>query len=85
VALVRYDFLHLFDGRVVSGEEQMRKPNPQFYKLLLERYELNANEVLFIDDNLRNVQAAEALGIKSIVFKSPQQLEDELRQSGILS
>jgi 2-haloacid dehalogenase len=85
VALARYDFLHLFDGRVVSGEEQMRKPDPRFYKLLLERYKLSADEVLFIDDNLRNVQAAEALGIKSIVFKSPQQLEDELRQSGILS
>jgi 2-haloacid dehalogenase len=35
VALVRYDFLHLFDGRVVSGEERMRKPDPRFYKLLL--------------------------------------------------
>jgi 2-haloacid dehalogenase len=84
VALVRYDFLHLFDGRVVSGEEQMRKPNPQFYKLLLERYELNANEVLFIDDNLRNVQAAEALGIKSIRFENPEQLTKRFDAAGIM-
>ncbi len=84
VALERYDFLHLFDGRVVSGEEKLRKPDPRFYQLLLQRYQLNPEEVLFIDDNLRNVQAAEALGIRSIRFESPVQLKATLEQLGIM-
>lgn len=78
IALERYDFLHWFDGRVVSGEEKTRKPFPEIYQRLLERYNVNAGEVLFIDDSLRNVQAAEILGIRGIHFQSPGQLKDEL-------
>ena len=80
VALQRYDFLHWFDGRVVSGEEKMRKPHPKFYYLLLQRYSLQPDETLFIDDNHRNVLAAEDLGIDSIHFQSPEQLERELKE-----
>lgn len=84
IALERYEFLHWFDGRVVSGEEKMRKPLPQFYQVLLDRYSLEPAQALFIDDNLRNVKAAEELGIESIYFQSPQQLRAELRQRQIL-
>jgi 2-haloacid dehalogenase len=84
VALQRYDFLYWFDGRVVSGEERMRKPDLKFYQVLLDRYELNANEVLFIDDNLRNVQAARSLGIETIQFHSAHQLKAELKNCNIL-
>jgi len=84
VALRLYDFLHLFDGRVVSGEERMRKPDPRFYELLLHRYELQTDEVLFIDDSRRNVDAAEALGIKSIRFENPEQLKEALVQLHIM-
>lgn len=80
IALVRYNFLHWFDGRVVSGEEKMRKPFPQFYQRLLDRYNVNPAEAVFIDDSLRNVKAAEALGIKSIHFQSPEQLRQELKK-----
>ncbi len=79
-ALRLYDFLHLFDGRVVSGEEKMRKPDPRFYQILLDRYHLQTNEVLFIDDNVRNVAAAEKMGIKSIRFQTPEELEKELEK-----
>ena len=84
IALVRYNFLHWFDGRVVSGEEKMRKPFPQFYQLLLDRYNVNPGEALFIDDNLRNVKAAEELGIKSIHFNSPSVLAEELANNNML-
>ena len=84
IALVRYNFLHWFDGRVVSGEEKMRKPFPEFYKLLLNRYNVKAEEALFIDDNFRNVKAAEELGIKSIHFRSPEQLRKTLKDAGLL-
>jgi 2-haloacid dehalogenase len=83
IALVRYNFLHWFDGRVVSGVEKMRKPFPQFYQRLLDRYNVSPVEALFIDDSLRNVKGAEAVGIKGIHFTSPEQLKDELRKRGI--
>ncbi|MBL7743937.1 MAG: HAD family phosphatase [Chitinophagaceae bacterium] len=84
IALVRYDFLHWFDGRVVSGEEKTRKPFPEFYRRLLHRYGVNPSEALFIDDSLRNVKAAEALGIASIHFEGPEPLRQKLEEAGIL-
>ena len=84
IALERYDFLHWFDGRVVSGEEKMRKPSPEFYHVLLQRYGLQPHETLFIDDNLRNIKAAEELGIKCIPFQSPVQLREALQQLDVL-
>jgi 2-haloacid dehalogenase len=84
IALVRYNFLHWFDGRVVSGEEKTRKPFPEFYQRLLDRYNVNPAEALFIDDNLRNVKAAETLGITSIHFQSPSQLKEEIKRHNLL-
>lgn len=85
IALQRYEFLHWFDGRVVSGEEKMRKPFPEFYRVLLNRYNLQPHETVFIDDNLRNVKAAEAIGIRGIHFQSPQALKEALQKEGILA
>jgi 2-haloacid dehalogenase len=85
IALKLFPFFHWFDGRVVSGEEKMRKPTNEFYHLLLSRYQLAADEVLFIDDNERNIKAAEALGIRSIRFHNPEQLENDLREEGLLN
>jgi 2-haloacid dehalogenase len=84
IALVRYNFLHWFDGRVVSGEEKMRKPFPEFYQLLLNRYKVAADQAIFIDDNARNVKAAEQLGITSVLFQSPGQLRNVLSSYQIL-
>ncbi|MFT3677815.1 MAG: HAD-IA family hydrolase [Chitinophagaceae bacterium] len=84
IALVRYDFLHWFDGRVVSGEEKTRKPFPEFYHRLLNRYEVDPAKAVFIDDNLRNVKAAQELGIDSIHFQSPAQLQQELQQRKLI-
>jgi 2-haloacid dehalogenase len=84
IALERYDFLGWFDGVVVSGTEKDRKPFPSFYNTLLTRYQVKPQEALFIDDNLRNVHAAEQLGIASIHFTSPEQLREKLPAYGVL-
>ena len=84
VALQRYDFLHWFDGIVMSGEERTRKPFPEIYQLLLDRFEVNSSEAVFIDDSLRNIEGAEAIGIAGIHFQSPQQLLQELKKSQII-
>ncbi len=83
IALVRYSFLQWFDGRLVRGVEKTRKPFPQFYQLLLTRFNIDAGKALFIDDNLRNTAAAESLGIKSIHFQSAEQLSVTLNHLGI--
>ncbi len=83
-ALERYAFLNWFDGIVMSGAEKMRKPSPAFYQLLLDRYDVKANEALFIDDNYRNILAAEKMGIKSIHFTSSEALEAELKSLEVL-
>lgn len=84
LAQQKFDFLNWFDGVVVSGAEKMRKPTPDFYQILLNRYNVKPEESLFIDDNYRNILAAEKLGINSIHFTSPEQLKEELLKRGIL-
>ena len=84
VALQRYDFLQWFDGIVMSGEEKTRKPFPEIYQTLLNRFNVNPSEVIFIDDSLRNVEGAKAVGIDGIHFQSPQQLLHELKHQGII-
>lgn len=84
IAQERYDFLQWFKGIVVSGVEKMRKPQAEFYQLILDRYNINASDSLFIDDNMRNVQAAEALGIDSIHYLSSKQLRKELTERSII-
>jgi 2-haloacid dehalogenase len=84
VALARFEFLNWFDGIVVSGAEKMRKPTPEFYHILLDRYEVKPAQALFIDDNYRNILAAEKIGIQCIHFTSAGQLEKQLADRGIL-
>ncbi|NCD69241.1 HAD family hydrolase [Mucilaginibacter agri] len=83
VAKARYDFLHWFDGIVVSGEEKLRKPSRDFYQILLDRYRINPEETVFIDDNYRNVLAAREMGIPTIHFTSAAALEEELPAYGV--
>ena len=84
IALSRYDFLHWFDGRVVSGEEKTRKPYPEFYQILLDRYSVDVSKTVFIDDNLRNVKAAEAIGIDTIHFTDAAMLREQLQLRQLL-
>lgn len=82
IAKQKYDFLNWFDGVVVSGTEKIRKPDPAFFQILLDRYNLKPEEVLFIDDNFRNVKSALKMGIDSIHFISPEELHAELVDRG---
>ncbi|HJP63061.1 MAG TPA: HAD family phosphatase [Mucilaginibacter sp.] len=84
VAFERFEFLQWFDGIVVSGAEKMRKPTPEFYHILLDRYRVKPEDALFIDDNYRNILAAEKIGINCIHFISAEQLSKELEHFHIL-
>ncbi len=84
VALQRFEFLHWFEGIVVSGTERTRKPFAAIYQITLDRFQMKAEECLFIDDNKRNIKGAEALGIQGIIFSSPQQLKTELQKQNLI-
>ncbi|MEL6658106.1 MAG: HAD family phosphatase [Bacteroidota bacterium] len=84
IAIDLYPFLGWFQGVLVSGQEKMRKPSPVFYRLLEERFPLQLKSSLFIDDNLRNVEAARKLGLRTIHFHSPEQLRKELEGYGVV-
>lgn len=80
IALQRFDFLQWFDGIIVSGEEKTRKPFPEIYHTTLNRFNIEAERAIFIDDNLRNVEASNALGINGVHFKDPNTLIKQLKE-----
>lgn len=79
----RFDFLNLFDGIVVSGEEKLHKPHKEIYELLSERYAVSPNEIIFIDDRQPNLDTAQSLGWKSILFTPELDLRSALAKQGV--
>ena len=71
-------FLKETDGGILSYQEKLIKPMPAIYWTLLDRYGLEAEECVFIDDTSVNIEAARRLGIHGIVFESREQVEKEL-------
>ncbi len=84
VAKQRYDFLKWFDGIVLSGEEKLVKPDPVIYSRLLSRYNLRAQNCIFIDDNQANISKAADLGFETIRFTNPDDLRRILTSRSVL-
>ncbi len=74
-----------FRGIVVSGDERLVKPDPAIYRLLLDRYGLEAAQTVFIDDRAENVAGAEAVGMIAIRFTGAEPLRADLARLGLLS
>lgn len=85
IAKQRFEFLDWFDGIVVSGEEKTRKPFKEIYEICLNRFDITPENALFIDDNLRNIKAAEELHIHGIHYTNPVQLKNDLKQFNIFT
>lgn len=79
IALARFDFLHWFDGKVVSGEEKTRKPFLDIYETIIERFNVDPSTAVYIDDNARNLIPAKSLGMQTIHFESGMQLRQDLK------
>ncbi|MEI8179608.1 HAD family phosphatase [Aestuariivirga sp.] len=82
--LERFAFLGAFRDIVVSGDERVIKPDPAIYRLLLQRNGLAAGDCVFIDDSLKNVTGAQAVGMKAIHFTTPEALRAALAGMGLL-
>lgn len=76
-------FIPYMDGGILSWRDKLIKPDPKIYRLLLERYDLRAEECVFVDDTPENVEGAVQQGIHGIVFENREQVEEELRKLGL--
>ncbi|MBN1983412.1 MAG: HAD family phosphatase [Chitinivibrionales bacterium] len=81
---VRYDFWSYFLGAIVSAEVQLMKPGVEIYAKLCTEFGLKAEETIFIDDHLPNVEGARAAGLIGIQFQNASQCEQALFELGII-
>lgn len=79
-----FDFLALFEGIVVSGEERVAKPDPRLFAVLLDRFDLRPAATVFVDDSATNVAAADRLGLVALHFLGAQRLRRDLTRLGLL-
>jgi FMN phosphatase YigB (HAD superfamily) len=71
-----YPFFELFDGRVVSYAHQEMKPERKIYEILMDKYNLDPKECVFIDDTLANIHTAMGFGMEGVHFIHNNQLMD---------
>lgn len=74
------DFLPYTDGGILSFRDHLIKPMPEIYELLIERYRLNPQECVFLDDLQRNIDGADKLGIHTILFTNYQDAKEKLEK-----
>ncbi len=84
IALDRFEFFHVFDGILVSGKEKLIKPDAQIFERMMSKFNLKPENCLFIDDNLKNVEASRKFGIQTIHFISPEDLRKKLVEMKLL-
>ncbi|AKU16729.1 HAD family hydrolase [Luteipulveratus mongoliensis] len=84
-ALDRFDFLDVFEDIIVSGEEEVAKPDPEIFEVLGERIRHvgGLDDCVFIDDSEANVQAATAAGLDAILFTDTGHLREDLIVRGL--
>lgn len=79
----KLDFLDLMDGYCLSFQEHLNKPDPAAFERLLQKYGIQPEESVFIDDSLPNIETAKKLKIHGILFKNLEQAKAELVQFGV--
>lgn len=76
----KYPWFKLFKGKVVSSHVKMLKPEKEIYLELINKYDLIPEETIFIDDTFVNVEASEALGIRTIHYTGEKDLREMLKE-----
>ena len=72
--------MEYMDGGCISFMERMTKPDENFYKRFLEKYNLKAEECFFVDDTPENVEVAKRLGFSGIIFESYENTVESIRE-----
>jgi 2-haloacid dehalogenase len=79
-----FPFLDWFQGIVVSGDERVKKPDPEIWRRLIARHGIEPSRTVYIDDMPRNAEVAAELGFHAIRFEDPAQLRRGLEELGVL-
>lgn len=74
------DFTPLMDGGIFSCQVHKLKPNADIYQEILRKYDLEADECVFLDDTLPNVEGAKACGLHAIHVKNHEQAVEALEK-----
>lgn len=74
----------IFDEIIISSEHKMQKPDPMFFELLVKKSGVKKDEIIFTDDSLKNVEAANRYGIKSFVFTNTKNLIEDLKNESVM-
>jgi putative hydrolase of the HAD superfamily len=69
------------DAAVYSAEVKICKPDPRIYQLVLDQLKLAADECVFVDDKLTNVQAAQSLGMAGVWYRQTRQAIDDINRN----
>ncbi len=83
IAKETFPILDTFTGEIVSGHEQMVKPDEKIYRLLVDRFALDPARTFFTDDVQRNVDGARTAGLDAELFTSAATLRTQLRERGL--
>jgi HAD superfamily hydrolase (TIGR01509 family) len=75
----RFHLEHEVDEVIISAEVGATKPHPEIYQLAVHRLGVQVQEALFIDDELRFVEAARAVGMQGVQFENTEQAIAEIR------
>lgn len=78
-ALELFPFFKEFDGIVVSGQEKTKKPALKIYNIILNRFNINPKNAIFIDDNKENIIAANKINLNGIHYENHLQLKKSLQ------
>ncbi|HEW5699939.1 TPA: HAD family phosphatase [Streptococcus pneumoniae] len=69
----------VLDGYVISCEVKMMKPQKEIYLSLVNKYQLDIKDCIFLDDLEENVEAARTLGIKAFQIKKRKEISNILK------
>jgi putative hydrolase of the HAD superfamily len=72
-----------FDVLVFSGEEGVRKPDPEIYRRVLRRLRVQAEQAVFVDDVPVNVAAARTLGMNAFQYVTGMNVKEALQKLGV--
>jgi 2-haloacid dehalogenase len=82
-ALEVYPVLSLFEAIVVSGAERVAKPEPEIFRILLDRHDVDPPRTAYVDDVAANVDAAQAVGLRAVQFVDAHGLRRQLATLGL--
>ena len=78
-----FKFISLVDGGIISYQIKKIKPEPEIYQALIDKYNINPEESVFLDDLEKNIEGAKAFGFQTILFQNLKQAKEDLRKKGI--